>query len=125
MISNPVVSRPLKVDSSLLFQGANVFAEIGDLILRQLAAIFGHLVFALRDDGEDVGIGLFLDIRRGQVADLQVLAHGRVAGGVLAVAHGALGLEGRGAFIAGESRWHETGENERDNEDCDEKLSDL
>src|SRR4051812_34503723 len=110
------------VDSALLLgKSANVLLQIRDLVFRQLGAVLRHFVLALGDRGEEVGVGLLLNIGRGQVADLQVLAHRRIAGGVLAMAHGALGFKGGGAFVSRECGWNQAGKNERKSEDRDEK----
>ena len=76
-----------------LAERADVADHFFDLLLLQLAVIGWHLALAFRDDPTQLIIGLLLNVRRTEIANLEGFAHRRVASAVGAMTRSTFRLE--------------------------------
>src|SRR5438128_260327 len=81
-------------DSALLAQFADVDHQLFDLIVAK-SRIRRHLALPFSDDRGQLRIRLTLHFRRTQVANIQLLSHGRLAAPVCPMTHRALSFESR------------------------------
>jgi len=87
-------------NSGSLFQLTNIGCEFVYFVGRHLAFERGHFVLSLCDRIRELRFGLLLNLRRAQVWDIELLAHGRISGGIGTVTHGAFGFEGDRSILA-------------------------